>query len=186
MRIAPWSNTAAAPSELHKRPEATSDVLDALGVECDPLHVQTFIDHDWMGDIIIQSKVGGWSQGGWRYHPQMQMSYWSGADMVIWSQANATVLASGRVTRMQCGDEVVHLAHWPVCNNLSRVYPRSESLPEMPIIEHPVPWLEQPLPPVIPEEHVHTVPEPGTLALFLLGVSALFLIKKMKGRTHEN
>lgn len=178
MRVAPWSNTAAAPSELRKRPEATPDVLDALGVECDPLHVQAFINHDWMGDIIIQSEAGGWSRGSWQYHPQMQMSYWSGEDVVIWSQAHENVMANGRVTRMRCGDEVVHLAHWPVCNNISRVYPRSEPLPDMPIIEN-IPWLEHSVPPVIPEEHVHAVPEPGTLALFLIGVSTLFFIKKI-------
>lgn len=182
MNVAPWSNTAAAPSLLNKRPEAIPEVLKALDIDCDIHHVQAFINNDWMGDIIIQSEVGGWSRSSWKYHPQMQMSYWADQDLVVWSQANEHVLAPGRVIRMKCGNETVHLAHWPVCNNISRVYPHTETLPDMPLIEHPLPWLwgEQPLPPIIEEKPPHTVPEPGTFLLVGLGIFLILLINRFR------
>jgi len=184
---APWSNSGNAPSELHKRPDGTKNVLDSMGVKCDSDHVQAFIENDWMGDIIIQSSFGGWSKGNWRYHPEMEMSYWNDIDHVIWSKANDDILASGRVMRIKCEGETIHLAHWPICNNISRIYPKESPLPFIPKIDVP-PWLKEEfppnfgifIPPVIEPEIVEPTPvsEPGTLALFLRGSLVFMVVTK--------
>lgn len=184
---APWTNTARNPSRLGARPEATPAVLRSMGAgSCDAVHIQAFVDNQHTGDIIIQSAAGGFTNGRFVYHSEMQMSYaHAGQDHVIWSRANEDVMAAGRVMRIRCDGEMVHLAHWPTCGNLSRVYPLWEPLPIVPEVTIP-PWFfdAPPEPYVSPDVPENTVPEPGTLALMLLGVFllALMLRRSSHGR----
>ena len=177
MNYLPWSNTAAHPSRLPERPDAIAEVVEMVAPGCGSAPgVREFIEkHGDSGAPLVCDHARCLGFGHNLARPQTHMSYAKdGQDMAVWSVPADGVIAVGRVQAFRCEDGPAYLAYWPNCGNVSRIVGWHEELPHPPTVREAWLWDRWASPFVLgPEDApVGQVPEPGVLALILIGALA--------------